>query len=119
MRYPISGSNTVTLDGTANLTGQALLGRNLSTGRVFWLRQVRVWNASAGNILALFDASVGTTYAATAALARIEAATGGVTRVSFDAPGLRFYTNCLIARNATTVSGAFAAGSVGGSGYEE
>ncbi len=119
MRYPISGNNTVTLDTVATITGQALLGRSLTVGRVFWLRQVRVFNASAGNILALFDGTVGTTYAATAALARIEAVTGGVTRVSFDAPGLKFSTNCLIARNATTVSGAFVAGSCGGSGYEE
>ena len=119
MRYPISGNNTVTLDGTASLTGQALLGRSLTVGRVFWLRQLHVYNVSAGNILALFDGTVGTTYAATAALTRIEAATGAVTRLSFDAPGLKFSTNCLIAREATTVSGAFAAGSVGGQGYEE
>lgn len=120
MRYPISGNNTVTLNGTASLAGQALLGRNLTTGRVFWLREAWIYNASTGNILALFDASVGTTYAATAALFRVVAdGPNEMTKVAFAAPGLKFATNCAIAREATTVSGAFAAGSCGGSGYEE
>ena len=119
MKYPISGQNTVTLDYAATITGQALMGRNLTSGRTFWLRGVNVWTASTGTILSLQDATVGTAYSATRAVAFIEAASGSPTLVTYPAPGLKFSTGVCISRIATTVSSEFAVGTVGGIGYEE
>ena len=122
MRYPVSGSNTTLLDGTPTLTGQLVLGKNLTTGRALWLRSIWVHSASSvsGEVqLSLIDASAAVAAATSNRLMHIVAATGRTTMVDFPAPGLKFATGCCIQKDVTTVSSPFAVGSVGGCGYEE
>ena len=142
MRYAVKGSNTADVTGCsgANLVG--LMGKNITTGRVFWL--TKVWyppHGTTGKVI-LFDATVGA--AATAALAMtttaakpiifmlsatqgvVAAATvGGAAQpnvgalgghMDFAAPGLKFQTGVCIAFNT---SGSATIGSCGGEGYEE
>ena len=120
MRYPVSGSNSSAVE-PATGAAQSLLGRNIPTGRTFWLRGV--WYASSGtqgNLL-LYDATAGATVGSGTLKIHLPAwltATGGLEagHRQFPPPGLQFRTGCCAALAA---SGAIAIGGVGGCGYEE
>lgn len=131
MRYAVKGSNTADVTGCSGAALVALMGRNNTTGRAFWLK--RVWyppHSTTGKVI-LFNATVGTM--ATAALAKAAtahaviymlSATEGATAdgrglggyMQFPDPGLKFSIGCCIAFH---VSGSATIGSCGGEGYEE
>lgn len=121
-RYAVSGAVAAALDGTTTLTGEPLIGRELTTGRVLWLRSAWFHSASttSGEVpLALIDATAGVAATGTTRRFNVICATGRTTQVDFPAPGLKFSTGCCVLKEATTVSSAFAGGSCGGCGYEE
>lgn len=125
MRYQVSGANSVALDGTAVLTGQALLGGTIGTGRAFWLRSMWINNNATGVLaLKLLDAAVGATDATSNRRVLIPGATNATatstrTQVNFPPPGLKFSTNCVVLKDVTDVSSGGGIGTVGGSGFEE
>jgi hypothetical protein len=118
-RYKISGENSTALDGTSTLTGQNLLGQNLGTDRVLWLKSAWFYNATTGVFVSLIDATAGTAAATTNRKYRVSCATGDTTQVTFPGPGLKFETGCCAVKDSTNASGSFGIGDCGGSGWEE
>jgi len=131
-KYAISGANDTLLDATADATavtavadpthimaGRNVLGRNITTGRSFWLRSFWAYDASGPITLTLHDASAGTSRLSTAIKAKIRCASGQTTMVDWPKPGLRFATGCVVSKETTDCSGSFQPGDIGGSGYEE
>jgi hypothetical protein len=129
-RYSISGTNSTILGATFDVTGkagdatvmmfgQALLGRTLPTGRVFWLRSAWFYDASTAVLIHLFDSATGVQATGSNKRITIRCASGSTTMVDFPAPGLKFATGCVAAKESTDASGCFAAGYCGGAGYEE
>lgn len=129
-RYQVSGANTAVLSGTVAATGGsgdptalmpgiALLGQNIPTGRTLYLRSAWFYNPTTAIAVTLFDATVGTN--ATGATRRITvlAASGSTTMLDIPAPGLKFATGCVVAKETTAASGSFGAGYIGGLGYYE
>lgn len=144
MRYAISGSNTTQLGAVVSVTGGSgapgdgtaiqspvnLLGPVIPAGRVFWLRNFWVLDASAPENYILLDASEGHVTDATGfrqwQKAVIPAASGTatdmgeLTMVEFPAPGLKFSTGCVVIKDTTGQATTLGApGTCGGSGYYE
>ena len=137
MRYAVSGTNDVLLDATVDATGgtgpagdptslmagRSVLGENLPTGRVLWLRSLWAHDASSAVDLIVFDGSAGdmATGSTTTCPKRlvVRCASGQLTMVDIPAPGLKFSTGCSVQKSATTASACFPPGSVGGAGYYE
>ena len=120
MRYPVSGSNSSAIEPATGVV-QSLLGRNIPTGRTFWLRGL--WYGSSGTQgdLLLYDATAGAALAATSLKCRLPAwltATGGLEagHRQFPPPGLQFRSGCCVALAA---SGTIGVGAAGACGYEE
>ena len=134
MRYPVSGSATGAIPAPAagGVSGPInLLGRAITTGRVFWLRKAWFYNgkgqATAG--VSLCDSTTtatgptGANWVTNADGVRaivqvVSGPSGGLnanTFVEFPAPGLKFVTGCMVACELTS-SGVIGCG---GSGYEE
>lgn len=132
-RYAVSGAITGILsatvdatggtgapgDPTALMTGVALLGQNVPAGRTVWLRSIWAHDASAAVLLHVYDASAGVDATAASRRLLLQCASGQLTMADIPAPGLRFTTGCVVAKDTTTASGSFPAGSVGGVGYYE
>ena len=121
MRYGISGSCTDTLSDLVT-QGKNLLGANLTTGRVLWLRGAWFYDVSTANVISLYDITKDAAAAAEKNRIRVPCASGRTTIVEFPAPGLKFSTGCCAIRDTTTTAGAsgsFAPGTIGGAGYEE
>ena len=131
MKYPKSGSTTMTgagstLDCLMAASGRRLLGAATQTaGRVFWLRQFGLYclDNTTGAAVALVDATQGATGAsATTNTVRIVVwgptigATGSLVTVDFKNPGLKFTTEAQIMLfGASTATGMWNAW---GCGYE-
>lgn len=132
-RYAVSGANSTILDATVDATGgtgapgdptalqggQALLGTNLTSGRVLWLRSFWAFDASAAMLLQLFDATVGANATDASRKLNVQCASVALTMVDIPAPGIKFSTGCVVCKDTTGASGSFVPGSVGGAGYEE
>ena len=129
-RYAISGANTTILSGTVAATGgsgdptalmpgQSLMGRNLPSNRVLHLRSAWFFNASGAISVTLFDASAGVNATGATRKITLRCASVQTTMVDIPAPGLKFATGCVAAKETTDASGSFAAGYIGGNGYEE
>ena len=135
-RYSISGAISTILDATFDATskaaavgtpgdpsvlmgGQALLGEDIPTGRVFWLRSVWAYDASAAVLLHLFDATVAVNATDSSRKLLLQCASGSLTMADIPAPGLKFKTGCVVCKDTTDASGCFTPGSVGGAGYYE
>ena len=120
MRYPTSGANSAAIEPASGAV-RNVLGKDISTTRIFWLRSI--WYAPSGTdgALVLCDATAGSTGGSGTIVARLPAATSNITGLpagyrEFAPPGLKFTAGCAAYLAA---SGAIAIGSVGGSGYEE
>lgn len=123
MRYAKSGSCTSDLRDFCT-QGKNLLGENITTGRVLWLRSAWFYDVSTASPVSLYDMTEGsaTTSYAGAKKISIPCASGRATMVDFPAPGLKFSTGCAAISDVTTTSGAsgsFPDGAIGGAGYEE
>ena len=131
MRYPVSGMATGAIPAPAagGVSGPInLLGRDITVGRVFWLRKAWFYNNVAQVNISLCDAATtatgptGTIWVQNVDNVRciVQVCSGptnaqkGFTEVEFPAPGLKFVTGCRAACDLTT-SGTY----VGGLGYEE
>jgi len=123
MRYAISGSCTDAISAMGDATkAKNLLGKNITTGRVLWLRNAHFYDASGAQTVQLYDVTQDTAKTAGSLIINIPCASGRLTMVEFPPPGLKFSTGCcaiLDATASTGVSGAFPVEAIGGSGYEE
>ena len=124
MRYAVSGSCTDSLEDVT--TALNLLGKNITTGRVFWLRHTYFCDLSSAATVHLFDVSAGTDCTAAAGYGTrkisIPCASGRVTVLDIPAPGLKFSTGCCAFAHldaTLTSSGILELGQFGGAGYEE
>ncbi len=118
-KYFLTGVNSVALDSNAPLTCQSAIGRNLPSKSIFYLRQISFFNASGGQVVKLFDATVGATSpTATAYRLRdtIPCATDERTVIDYPEPGLKFSYGVGAIKDSTG-EGYFGAGSVMGAGY--
>lgn len=130
-RYSVSGVNSTILDATVDATGdcvditsvmggQAVMGTNLKTDRVLWLRSFWAYNSGAGTIrLCVHDATVGTNILSANRRFTLACASGETTSIDFPAPGLKFETGCVVSKETTDGSASFQPGTLGGNGYEE
>lgn len=119
-RYEVSGANSVAIS-EATLAGHNLIGKAISTGRVFKLRTAWVYNAVSEFILTISDcatssSATGLASATTVGRLPIVCASGVTTQVDIPEPGLKFATGCVATFDA---SGTIAIGDCGGAGYEE
>lgn len=126
MRFQISGANATILDGTAVLTAKQVLGRSMPTGRVLWLRSIKLYNASGPIAVTLMDAAANATLAAASVRDTIRCATGSgavyggvLTEVEYPAPGLKFSTDCVALKDTTDASASFRPGDIVATGYYE
>ncbi len=131
MRYSISGANSSILSGTVAATGGTgivgdptalmagvnLLGQNIPSGRTLYLRSFWALNGTAASNIHLFDATAGSNATDSSRKVVIPCASDSLTQVEFPAPGLKFSTGCCVCKDATSASGAFTPGAVGGNGY--
>ena len=123
MRYAVSGHATASILGPTG-TLISVLGRNVTTGRAFWLRGISVKpttsDGTANGAIKIYDASHGSnTTSATGAMS-LPAATGvqfntGI--FNFPAPGIKFTTGVCLAYNTCGVTTA--TGGIACWGYEE
>jgi len=114
---------------TAVCAGVYAMGRGVTTGRNFWLRGVSIQNASGPAVFCFFDGTEGGTATSTTRRVELLAASGpsvaGVkttTYYNFAAPGIKFATGCVAARDCTNQGAAttlFGPGSISAYGYEE
>ena len=131
-KYAISGSTvsvpSIATDATGSTydpvivhNGIAVMGRNITAGRVLWLRHFHLNNTGASLLVALADVSVGAQNTATTTRAKILCASGNTTLIEFPKPGLKFSTGCCIHRDATATTATTVCypGEIGGAGYEE
>jgi len=118
MRYAVQGVNSTVLDSTSTLLGQNLLGRNISSTRVFYLQKAWLYNASGGVEVNIYDVTAGTGATASKLKAIIPCATDERTEANFGTPGLKFTTGCC-AIKGSTANGYFGVGYAGGVGFEE
>ena len=124
MRYAVSGSCTDSLeDATLSVN---LIGKNISLGKVFWLRHAYFCDMSAAATVHLMDLSQGVDCTAAAGVVKrkmsIPCASGRVTILDIPAPGLKFSTGCCAFAHldaTLTSSGILDYGQIGGNGYEE
>ena len=119
MRYPISGANSSAIE-PASGAAQSLMGRNIPTGRTFWLRGLWYGSSATYGDLLLYDCTAGATVGSGTLKGGFPAwltATGGLSAgfKEFPPPGLEFKTGCCVALAA---SGAIGVGGAGGCGYE-
>lgn len=123
MRYAVSGVNDTALGDLT--TGIELMGRELTSGRVLWLRSMWAFSASGAAPLTLFDGTEGLACTASSRRFTLQCASGVTTMAEFPAPGLKFTTNVCVVGLTTadgTISsgtGGYDQGQVGGAGYEE
>jgi len=130
-RYAVSGAVTTIVEATESATGkggsatslragQNLIGENMRSGKVFWLRSFWCFqDVTAGGPLHLIDATAGDTDVTDSMYrASIGTASGDTTMVEFPAPGLKFTTGCLVSPD-TSATNVWGIGRVGGSGYYE
>ena len=125
MRYAVSGNATASLLPVSGNNLVSVLGRNVTTGRAFWLRGIALKPTTSLSDVWLFDASAGTPATGDAATTKypaliIPAATGvqfnnGVW--NFPAPGIKFTTGVCAAYNTCGVTTA--TGGIACWGYEE
>ena len=121
MRYPVSGVATQVVhpNTSTGATGVTTL-LSITSGRVFWLRGLTFLpSGTAGNV-EIFDAT--SQASATSPLKIALAAASALVQVtpavySFDAPGIKFSNNYVLARLAA--SGSIAAGGMAIWGFEE
>ena len=120
MRYAVSGANTAAIEPVTGAL-RNLLGKDITTNRVFWLRAV--WYGSSGTQgdLYLYDATAGATsgtkvaaYPALMVALDNPGLNAGYREIA--PPGLKFKSGCCA---WLAVSGAIAVGECGGAGYEE
>ena len=121
MRYAISGECTdaIAVDVTK---AKNLLGENITTGRVLWLRHAHFYDASTAKTVLLYDVTQDSAKTAGKRKFAIPCASGRTTVVDFPAPGLKFSTGCCAIMDATAtsgVTGSFEVEYIGGAGYEE
>lgn len=130
MRYSVSGSNTTAVSGgTGGATGlvQYLLGKGITTGRVFWLRGIYVSPNGTDAGASIYDASAGSTVDGEVAVLRLTGVTSaavvnGSGIWNLPAPGLKFTTGVAVRFDGSGVATGVctgAIGSLGGWGYEE
>lgn len=125
MRYAVSGHATAAILQVSGQNLVSILGRNVTTGRAFWMRGCLFKNTASLSAIWVFDCSAGTPATGDAATTKypsliIPAATGiqfntGV--FDFPAPGVKFTTGVCAAANvsnATTATGGLSVW-----GYEE
>ena len=120
-RYAISGSSVSTITPTSGATKRNILGKAITTGRVFWLRNIWYGSSGTDGDLWLFDASAAATVTTPVAVlpSYISGVHMGLAQPGYfewGPPGLKFSTGCVA---ELAISGSIAAGAVGGAGYEE
>ena len=116
MRIPVSGVATATPDATSSIT---LLGKAISSGRVFWLKKAWFYKATeAADVVSLYDATQSTTGAPASTTLRYKAPSDygiDVKEVEFPGNGLKFETGCVVAVDGTATGYTH----LGGVGNEE
>ena len=118
-RYSVSGVGAGTISEASGTT-RPLLGSEITSGRVLWLRNFWIYNDASELPVNLQDATAGDTMAVADSRFVLMAASGRNTMVEFPAPGLKFTTGCAIIGDGTgAAAAAFTQGEYGGSGYEE
>ena len=122
-RYAVSGSNTSAITAATASTFYNVLGKDITSGRVFWLRCIWYGSSGTDGDLLLYDVSQGneaTDGTKVAVLpSYLSAIHSGIQRPGYfewAPPGLKFATGCCV---ELAVSGSIAIGKVGGNGYEE
>lgn len=130
-RYAISGVTVTLLDASIDGTGatvgdpsslfagRTLMGRNLPANRVLWLRAAWFYNDTAAVTVRIYDASDGVNATMSTSRFVVRCASVQTTMVDFPAPGIKFATGCVVARETSEASAALQAGYCGGWGYEE
>ena len=122
MRYAVCGvgEGNIAISDTA-FAVRPLMGREITDGRVLWLRSFWIYNDASELPVNLQDATAGDTMATGDTKLVVMAASGRLTMVDFPAPGLKFSTGCSIIIDATSggATAAFTQGEYGGAGYEE
>lgn len=121
MRYAISGVGADTIKEASGLS-EPLLGREITDGRVLWLRNFWIYNDASEIPINIMDATEGDTMATAKTRFLVMAASGRTTMVEFSPPGLKFSTGCSVIADGTLAAGAHggtARGEFGGAGYEE
>ena len=119
-RYAISGSTVSTIEPTTG-SKRNILGKAITSGRVFWLRNIWYGSSGTDGDLRLYDASAAATVTTPVAVlpSYLAGVHSGLARPGYfewGPPGLKFSTGCVA---DLAVSGSIAAGAVGGAGYEE
>lgn len=116
MRTPVSGVATATPDSTSSIN---LLGKVISSGRVFWLKEAWFYKANPpADAVSLYDATTSTTGAPASTTLRYKALSPygvSVERVKFPAGGLKFETGCVAVVDGTATGYTH----MGGIGEEE
>ncbi len=131
MRYAVSGALATAL---AEVTGPAqnLLGKAITTGRVFWLKSLWALATASGGSIMLMDQVVSATATSVESTSRFRMLvastkynatdmglypTGLFGKVDFPSPGLKFSLGCAVGLEGGCT--ALAIGHAGGMGYEE
>ena len=118
-RYAVSGVGDSPIT-EASFDTEPLLGKEITTGRVLWLKNFWIYNDASELPINLQDATEGDTMAVADTRFVVMAASGRTTMVEFPAPGLKFSTGCSIILDGTaSTTSAFTRGEYGGAGYEE
>ena len=116
MRIPVSGVATAVPDATTSIT---LLGKAISSGRVFWLKKAWFYKATmAADVVSLYDATQSTTGAPASTLLRYKVLSDygiDVKPVDFPGGGLKFETGCVAVVDGTATGYTH----MGGVGEEE
>ena len=122
-RYAVSGSNSAAIAPATASTLRNVLGKDITSGRVFWLRNIWYGSSGTDGDLLLYDVSAGdnaTNGTKKAVLPSFLAAIhSGIARPGYfewGSPGVKFATGCCV---MLAVSGSMGIGTLGGAGYEE
>jgi len=116
VRYSVSGANSSAIEPASGAV-QSVLGRNIPTGREFWLRWITFGSSATYGDLMLYDATAGATVGSgTKKISLPAILAGGPGHYNLGAPGLKFISGCCAALEA---SGSIGIGVVAGGGYEE
>ena len=116
MRYDTSGSNTAAITPATASSRVLVMGKAITSGRVFWLKGICVVSNATNGPLRIVDASSGSTATGAVLSINFDPSSGENQVFNFSAPGIRFATAVAGFMDA---SGSIGIGGITAWGHEE